>query len=66
MINMLYEHIESITLREKRPNAKLFLVRIFLYSVRIQENKDQKKLRIWTFLVQCYSQNFYDAEVSQK
>ena len=25
-----------------------FLVRIFLYSVRIQENTDQKKLRIWT------------------
>ena len=27
---------------------EIFLVRIFLYSVRIQENTDQKKLRIWT------------------
>ena len=24
-----------------------------LYSVRIQENKDQKKLRIWTLFTQC-------------
>ena len=29
-------------LREKCPNTELFLVRIFLYSVRIQENTDQK------------------------
>ena len=27
---------------------ELFLVRIFLYSVRTQENTDQKQLRIWT------------------
>ena len=27
----------------------VFLVPIFLYSVRIQENTDQKKLRIWHF-----------------
>ena len=26
----------------KCPNTKLFLVRIFLYSVRIEENTDQK------------------------
>ena len=26
----------------KCPNTELFLVRIFLYSVRIQENTDQK------------------------
>ena len=32
----------------KCPNTQFFLVRIFLYSVRIQENKYQKKLRIWT------------------
>ena len=25
------------------------------YSVQIQENTDQKKLRIWTFFAQCYS-----------
>ena len=29
-------------MREKFPNAELFLVRIFLYSVRMQENTDQK------------------------
>ena len=28
--------------RENCPNTGLFLVRIFLYSVRIQENTDQK------------------------
>ena len=28
--------------REKYPNTELFLVRIFLYSVRKQENTDQK------------------------
>ena len=40
------------SLREKCPNVEFFLVRIFLYSVRkspysvqIQENTDQKKLR---------------------
>ena len=30
------------TLREKCPNTELFLIRIFLYSVQIQENTDQK------------------------
>ena len=30
-----------------------FLVRIFLFSVRIQENTDQKKLPIWTLFTQC-------------
>ena len=42
-----------MTLREKCPNTEYFLVRIFLYSVRIQENMDQKKLRIWILFVQC-------------
>ena len=32
----------TISLREMCPNTELFLVRIFLYSVRIQENTDQK------------------------
>ena len=41
------------TLREKCPNTEFFLVRIFLYSVRIQENTDHKKLRIWTLFTQC-------------
>ena len=40
------------TLREKCPNREFFLVRIFLYSDWIQENMDQKKLRIWTFFMQ--------------
>ena len=45
-------------LREKCPNTEFFLVRIFphadwirrdtSYSVRMRENTDQKKLRIWT------------------
>ena len=30
------------------------LLRKSLYSVRIQENTDQKKLRIWTPFTQCY------------
>ena len=32
----------SDKLREKRPNTELCLAGIFLYSVRIQENTDQK------------------------
>ena len=35
-------------LRKKCPNTEFFLVCIFLYSVRIQKNTNQKKLRIWT------------------
>ena len=34
------------TLREKCLNTEIFLLRIFLYSDWIQENTDQKKLRI--------------------
>ena len=34
--------IKEKTLREKGTSTELFLVRIFLYSVRIQENTDQK------------------------
>ena len=33
-------------LRENYPNTDFFLV-------QIQENKDQKKLRIWTLFTQC-------------
>ena len=33
---------KNAPLREKSPNRELFLVYIFLYSVRIQENTDQK------------------------
>ena len=35
----------SLSLREKRLNTHFFLV-------RIQENMDQKKIRIWTLLAQ--------------
>ena len=40
------------SLREKCPNMEIFLFYIFLYSVQIQENIDQKKLRIWTLFTQ--------------
>ena len=36
----------NISLRKECPNTELFLVRTFLYSVRIQDNTDHKKLRI--------------------
>ena len=35
---------------EQCPNTELFLY--FLYLVRIQENTDQKKLRIWSLFTQ--------------
>ena len=34
--------LNGYNIREEYPNAELFLVRIFLYSVQIQENADQK------------------------
>ena len=40
------------SLREECPNTEFFLVRIFLYSVRIQKNTDQTKLRILTVFTQ--------------
>ena len=46
-------HLPKLSLCEKCPNTEFFLVLIFPYSVRIRENKDQKKLRIWTFFTQC-------------
>ena len=41
------------TLHEKCPNTKVFILRIFPYSVLIRENTVQKKLRIWTLFTQC-------------
>ena len=38
----ILKRIFFISLREKYPNKELFLVHIFLYSVRIQENTYQK------------------------
>ena len=46
-------HSVTSTLREKCPNTE-FLVRIFLYSVQIQENTDQTKLSIWTLFIISY------------
>ena len=43
----------SLREKEKCPDTEFFLVRIFLHSVRIQENTDTKKLRIWTLFTQC-------------
>ena len=40
---MLFVKLWNHSLREKCPNTKFFLVLIFLYSIRIQENTDQKK-----------------------
>ena len=54
---VVFVYFENISLREKYPNTELFLVRIFLYSVRIQENTDQKKLRIWTLFTQFLAQH---------
>ena len=52
----------SDTLREKCPNTDFFLVRDFLYSVRIQGNTEQKKLRIWTFFTQWQEGQCYNYE----
>ena len=44
---------KTLSLCEKCPNTEFFLVRIFLYSVRIWKSKDQKKLCIWELYTQC-------------
>ena len=38
------------SLREKCPNTEFFLVRIFLYSVQIEENTDKKNSVLGHFL----------------
>ena len=51
---MLQEReIVTLSLCEKFPNMEFFLVHIFPHSVRMQENTDQKKLRIWKHFTQC-------------
>ena len=42
----LSEKQRAFSLREKCSNMEIFLVRIFLYSVQIKENTNQKKLGI--------------------
>ena len=46
-------------LRKKCPKMDFFLVCTFSYSVRIQENMDQRKLGIWTLFTQkdCHYSN---------
>ena len=62
--NLLEYFSASCSLRENCPNTENFLVRIFLYSVQIQENTNQEKLRIWTLFTQRLS---YTLEaISQK
>ena len=46
------EHFGKSTLRKKCPKTEVFLVCIFLYSVPIQKNTNQKNLRIWTLFTQ--------------
>ena len=47
------------TLYEKCRNTEFFLVHIFLYSVRIQENTDWKKLRIWILFTQWLQSSIF-------
>ena len=49
-----WNNCEQLPLRERCSNTEFFLVRIFLYSVQIRENTDQKKLRIWTLFYAVY------------
>ena len=56
----------NIPLREKCPNTESFLVFIFPYSVRIQGNTDQKKLRIWTLFTQCSLLGAFTKRCSKK
>ena len=52
---LIFQNLETfitVSLREKCQNTELFLVRSFLYLDWIQENTDQKQLRIWTLFMQ--------------
>ena len=52
--NQLYKTGKvKTTLREKCPNTEVFLVRISLYSVRMQENTDQKYLDTFHVVQKC-------------
>ena len=62
--HLLVSLFYCLSLCEKCPDTSIFMVLIFLYSdwiylrstspywVRMQENTDQKNLRIWTFFTQ--------------
>ena len=61
VLDLLISLSLPLSLREKCPDTELFLVRIPVlelkckppYSVRIQENRDQKKLCSCTLFTQC-------------
>ena len=42
LLSCIKQYIQLYALREKCQNTELFLVRVFFYSVRIQEYTDQK------------------------
>ena len=58
-VSLIAVSTRGFPLREKCPNREFFLTRIFLYSVRIQENTDQKKLRIWALFTQCWTAKLF-------
>ena len=47
----------------KSAQIEFLLVCIFPYSLRIRENTDQKKLRIWTFFTQCGMKIFVNTKI---
>ena len=51
---LIFRKLNSAPLCQKCANLEFFLVRIFLHSIQIQENKDQKKLCIWTLFTHIY------------
>ena len=69
VITVQCEVHQNASLCEKCPNTEFFLVCIFHirteygdlrskfpYSVRIRENRDKKKHRIWTLFTQCITE----------
>ena len=53
---------DKLSLREKCSNTEFLLVRIFLYSLRIQDNTDLKKLRIHAVCILCQSKKVVKKE----
>ena len=49
-----------ITHREKCSNTEFFLVCVFLYSLQIQENTDQRKLLIWKLFTRCVTYDSFN------
>ena len=66
LLRIIMLNMRMIALCEKCPNTEFFwsvfshiqteygeILHISPYSVRMQKNKDQKELRIWTLFTQC-------------